>query len=125
MNKRIFFVAAGIAVIALAFNAGCAKDVGKLPVASPPVTVSFCDSISYNKHVKPIIATNCATPGCHNAGSVNGDYTTYAGLLIKVNNGSFKNRVFNANNPMPASGLLPKAQLDVLQCWLDKGALEN
>lgn len=125
MNKRIFFVAAGFAVMTLAFVTGCVKDVGKLPATSPPVAANFCDTISYSKHVKPIIANGCSTQGCHDNGSLNGDYTTYAGLLIKVNNGSFKSRVFNKNNPMPASGLLPKEQLDVLQCWLDKGALDN
>lgn len=103
----------------------CVKDVGKLPVATAPVTVGFCDSITYNKHIKPIITNNCAIPSCHIAGGTGtGNFTSFDELKEKVSSGKFKLRVMDKpnNNPMPASGQLPQAELDIIQCWLDKGA---
>lgn len=127
MNKRKL-LASTILVITLGlFLSNCDKKVGKLEGNTPPPAVGFCDTITFAKHIKPIINANCAIPSCHvSGGAGNGDLTTYSGLLVKVNNGSFKNRVFDSpNNPMPTSGKLPQKQLDLIKCWLDKGALND
>lgn len=93
-----------------------------------PKPLSECDpSLStFSGHVNPIIQTNCVLSGCHEAGSVNGDYTSYAGLKEKVDNGTFKNSVIDGNTPvMPQTGQLPDAELRVLECWLNNGAPNN
>jgi len=127
MTKTKFFATTALFSTFILLLFACDKKVGKLPQApvNPPVTAAFCDSITYTKHIKPIITANCATAGCHSSGSSFGDYSSFGGIQTKVNSGAFANRVFNKDNPMPASGLLPQAQRDVIKCWLDKGAPNN
>ena len=89
-----------------------------------PVT---CDvtNVTYSTDIVPIINTTCATSGCHVAGgSGPGDFTTYAGLKAKVDNGSFVNRVLVQKN-MPPSGPLSDCNEAKLQKWIDDGALNN
>lgn len=118
---------AGLFLSLVLVLSNCDKKVGKRPGTTPPPPVGFCDTITFAKHIKPIIDASCATPGCHvNGGGGSGDFTVYANILSKVNAGSFKMRVFDSpQNPMPASGMLPQKQLDLIKCWLDKGALNN
>ena len=85
-----------------------------------------CQPVSYARDVKPIIQQNCATSGCHVAGFPDGDFTQYAPLKAKVDNGSFKNSVIDWNAPkMPETQKLPENQLRILQCWLNANAPEN
>lgn len=145
MNKLTLVLAGATSIAVLAFIAGCEKKVGKLPEESqggqgtttsqppPPPPVGFCDTITYNKQVKKIISTSCAIPTCHvPGGSGNGDFTTHSGVSAKVSSGMFKMRVFDppagdpSIMPPPANGgKLPQAQLDIIKCWIDKGALND
>lgn len=79
---------------------------------------------SYSADIKPIIDGNCLSSGCHNSNSTNGDFTTYAGLKTKVDNGSIDSRVLQQKN-MPPSGALPLDQLKKIKCWLNSGAPNN
>lgn len=84
-----------------------------------------CSSISvkYTSYVSKILESRCTQTTCHGAGSSNGDYTTYNGVKAIVSNGAFERRVFDENpTVMPPGGSLPKATLDSLWCWLEKGA---
>ena len=85
-----------------------------------------CSKINanYSSSIKPIIEGNCLSSGCHNAGSVNGDFTTYDGLKAKVDNGSLDTRVIK-NKSMPPSGALHIDNLKRIKCWLNSGALNN
>lgn len=127
MNRFKFFVCCTVACCSALIFYACDKKVGELPKAPPPPAPGFCDTITFAKHIKPIIDQSCATPGCHvQGGGGSGDFATYSGVSAKVQTGSFKNRVFDSpNNPMPPSGKLPQAQLNLIKCWLDKGALNN
>lgn len=51
-------------------------------------------SYTYEADILPIMKTSCNTTGCHNSGSSNGDFTTYAGLKPLLDNGEFNQRVF-------------------------------
>ena|ERR1700746_3520921 len=103
----------------------CDNKKGLLP---PKITVSahdpYCDTITYSKNVVPITNATCATPHCHNAGSVNGDFTIYAGIKAKIDNGTFNNRVFVVKD-MPSTGPLTADQFKILQCWFNGGAPNN
>jgi len=123
MNKiKALFL--GISISILFVN--CEKKVGKTPAPVAPPQANFCDSIKFNKHIKSIILNNCATSGWHESGFPNGDFTSYSGLKLKVDNTTFKTRVFDSpNNPMPPSGMLAQSKLDSIKCWLDKGALND
>lgn len=92
--------------------------------------------ISYMNDIKPIITTYCFGLGnqhCHitvtNQGA-NGDFTTYAGLKAKVNNGSIASRVINPAGGMPPSystGPMPVSSVDKMkiQSWINNGAPNN
>ena len=80
-------------------------------------------SVKYTSYVSKILESRCTQTSCHAAGSSNGDYTSYNGIKAVVSNGAFERRVFDENpTVMPPGGSLPKATLDSLWCWLEKGA---
>ncbi len=123
---------AAISFIFLATTAtfiSCDKKVGKVPEKKVVVvTPSTCDSSTFSQKISPIISNSCTTSGCHDSGSGNGDFTSYSGLKVKVDNGSLKTRVFDTpDNPMPptGNGVLSNQQLTYIKCWLDNGAKNN
>ncbi len=81
-------------------------------------------SPSYNSEIKPIINANCISSGCHNAGSSNGDYTTYAGLKAVASTGTLESRVI-INKTMPPSGPLSLEDRKKIKCWISSGASNN
>ena len=84
---------------------------------------------SYMDDIKPIIDATCALAGCHVAGFVNGDYTTYEGLKSKVDNGSLSRRVVEDKDmpPPDTSGPteLTTVQIQLIHCWIEDGAPNN
>lgn len=121
MSKRV-----GLFLFSLCFCVlfSCTFEKGEILQPRVAPTKRLCDSlnITYSGVVSNIIETNCN--GCHGAGYSAGDFTNYAGLKLKVDNGSFKNRVFTLKN-MPISGPLSAETLEKIQCWLDAGAPNN
>jgi len=113
--------------VSFLFFVSCEKKVGKAQASTTTAPANLCDSIKYSKHIKPIIISNCSSnSGCHVSGFNKGDFTSYSGLKTKINDGSFKLRVFDSpNNPMPASGMLLQSKLDSIKCWLEKGSPNN
>jgi hypothetical protein len=108
---------------ALVVFLSCENKIGKL---EPKVVVSanMCDSIKYNANIKPIIINNCAIPTCHVPGGTgNGDFTNFSGVSTKAP--LFKNRINSSTNPMPPAGKMPQSKIDSIECWIDKGALNN
>lgn len=102
----------------------CTNDSAELP---PPV--------SYANDIFPIVQTHCFGTGgqsCHvtnsNMGS-NGDYTTYAGLKAKVDNGSLQIRALTPGGGMPPSysngPQLGAEDLRKLRVWVANGAPNN
>ena len=91
---------------------------------------SFCDTvnISYSGAIEPIIQAKCATPGCHVAGgSGSGDFTTYAGVLGKIqNNGPFLASIRQSPDaiPMPPAGSnqLRSCEVRKIELWIAAGA---
>lgn len=86
-----------------------------------------CDvsAITYANDVLPIINASCATTGCHvSGGSGPGDFTNYNDLKLKVDNGTFETRVLVDKN-MPPNTPLSNCDLQILQAWIDNGALNN
>jgi hypothetical protein len=99
------------------FANSCTKDDYKnLDCSTVPAT--------FLADVRPIINSNCVSSGCHPAGSGHGDFTSFAGIKGKVNNGSFAKEVL-VNKTMPSQGTLSLSDRQKLKCWIDNGALEN
>ncbi len=106
----------------------CSKYVGLDPTLQPKPFTLNCDSVKYSKHIKPIIDTKCATPGCHvGGGSGNGVFTDYNGVNAKVLNGTFKASVIDGvPRIMPQGGpRLHDTLIAKIKCWLDAGAPNN
>ena len=92
--------------------------------------------VSYLNDIRPILMTYCFGTGpqrCHvtntNQGA-NGDFTTYAGIKAKADNGSLEARVLNPLGGMPPSyttGPIPVTEEDKLKIryWIDAGAPNN
>lgn len=102
----------------------CAKEKG----SAPKDNSSACDTlnnITYTGVVDSIVNRACAVSGCHiPSGTGNGDFTSYAGVKSKVDNGSFKNRVLETKDMPPTNSgiILSDCEMKILQAWLNKGA---
>ncbi len=104
----------------------------------PPKPVTLCDTltVSFASEVMPIIQTNCAYSGCHEAGFAAGDFSTYTGLKGALDNGKMQNRVFDQKED-PNLGMPPNYapagnpqdltddELDILTCWVADGYPNN
>lgn len=107
---------------------GCTKDVGVNPNL---IQVNICDTISFSKHIKPIIISRCAS--CHNPTGSGGAYAdfqtdTYTGLKPKVDNGTFRGRAIDLTMmPTMPYGMSPMSAdtIAIIKCWLENGALNN
>jgi hypothetical protein len=88
--------------------------------------LDVCDTndVKYSTVIGPIIQANCATPGCHAGPSYTGDFSTYAGVKVRVDNGTFKSRVIDVH-AMPPVNKLSDCDYKRLKAWYDAGALDN
>lgn len=84
-----------------------------------------CTTVTFAGDIAPIVEASCATVGCHAAGSIVGDYTTYAGLEDRATNGDMEAAVLGSPPTMPKSGTLSQDELDKFKCWFDAGAPNN
>lgn len=118
MKKVLFFT-----ILSFILFFSCTKDVGKLAI-NP---YANCDTMSYTNDIAPIISANCSTtPGCHITGFTNGDFTSYGGIIPKIQSGAFFNRVLGPSRDMPDGGpVLADSLVQKLQCWINQGYPNN
>jgi hypothetical protein len=131
-KNKIIFGSLLFTIILIAVS--CEKKVGKLPAENAPATtttttggtVNMCDTITYTRHIKPIIDADCLH--CHNNNFQQGltNLSTYSLLKIKAEAGRIKARVIDGKpSYMPQDkGKLPAAKLDLISCWLSNGMKE-
>lgn len=89
-----------------------------------------CDTsmVTYAAHVVPLMAQHCNS--CHSTARADAGVVTdtHQGILATVNNGSFMGsmRYLAGFSPMPkGAAQLTNCDLDILQKWIDNGALQN
>lgn len=89
------------------------------------VTAVDCSTVSakFAADVQPIIASKCATSGCHDA-------SASGGVILQTHSqvSAKKDRVYARavlEKSMPTSGALPPAEIAKLKCWIDSGAPNN
>lgn len=122
-----------------------ACDNAELP---PSETPEFCEDIEvpfYNTNVGVILLESCAYVGCHvdNAVTPSTNFDTYDGiadyLSIDLNMSTFRSRVLEDLKDNPLLGMPPDAsqypnskkddltqeELEIMECWLDGGFLEE
>lgn len=106
------------------FIISCTSDKG--PVTET-IVMDDCDTTNgYVDGVEAIISANCNNAGCHDAGSSNGDFTTYEGVKLYADNGKLNNRVLVLQDmPLTPVAPLTESQKSVIKCWLTNGATEN
>lgn len=106
------------------FISSCTKDVGLNPDLIIK-EIGACDTVTFTKHIKPIIDNNCTS--CHSPlGGQSPDLTTYDLLKSQVDAGRIKARVIDQNpSVMPQGGALPANEINLIKCWLDAGAPNN
>jgi SprB repeat len=76
---------------------------------------------SYLNTVKPILDASCNLASCHSGGSR--DLTDFQNLKNRA--ASVKARTANKSMPPSGSSQLTQAQIDLIGCWVDDGALNN
>ena len=98
---------------------------------NPPELSFECEDVSFNTHVQPMLNASCATSSCHDG--------TYAPDLTEGNawnalRGGYINLI-NAEESVLihelATGSMPPGQrfsqdnIDIIQCWIESGGLNN
>ncbi len=99
----------------------CNKD--KLPPPQP----SDCAPIPvYEGQIKEIIDFNCSFAGCHDGSSdAPGDFTTYGGMLSRLNNGDIRERSIVIQDMPELPFSMSQEHFDSLKCWIDNGFPKN
>jgi hypothetical protein len=121
----------------------CKHDLVYCPLIKPVdtshhviVDTTHCDTcaagvISFTEDVLPILVSNCAKTGCHDATTqANGLITTNYQLLMSTSDisgnplgSNFWNSMSGGgDNAMPPAGPLTAPQLAIIQQWLQQGA---
>ncbi len=107
--------------IMLLILSSCSK--GYIPITETPPAPS--GPISYQTDIGPVIASRCL--GCHNTNDPQGNLTleNYSQVRNSAENGTLIQRINDAANPMPRSGLMPAATRMLFDEWVSNGYLEN
>jgi len=85
-------------------------------------TTSTPVDVKYGTDIQPLIATRCASPGCHATSGQFPDLTSHAKLVNNLNRVEVRAIV---QKSMPASGPLSSADITKLKSWIDAGAKNN
>jgi hypothetical protein len=105
-------LAGGAYTIVVKDNIGC----------QTTVTSQVLNGTTFSGEIKAIIDTKCAISGCHNGD--NGaarNWTVFDNIKAKA--AGIKSRT--SDKSMPKTGSLTQAQIDLIACWVDDGALNN
>jgi hypothetical protein len=84
------------------------------------LSLQLFSGISFKASIKPIIEKSCAISNCHD-GTGNVDFNNFQNL--KNNPKDVKARTQSRN--MPKTGSLTDAEIKLIACWVDEGALNN
>ena len=113
-----------VVVALIAIMIGCTKELGKVPPPPPPVPEA-CDTITYTKHIEPIIKSKCIS--CHGPVAPSGQVTlgSYSEVKVVSDNGKLFGVIIKGPPdyewmPYGTSGL-PQAQKELFQCWMNNG----
>jgi len=108
----------------LALMSSCYYDKEELlyPGSNIPVDCSTV-SAKFGADVAPIISSQCATSGCHDATAAGGivlqNYSQISAAKDRIQTRALTEKT------MPPAGPLPAAQINAIQCWINSGAPNN
>ena len=84
-------------------------------------TTATGPTVSFARDIKPLIETKCAISGCHAATFNFPTLENYT--QIEQNKSRVNSNVQSGS--MPQNGPLPQNQKDLIQTWINEGALNN
>jgi uncharacterized membrane protein len=119
--KNLMYV---FGIVIMLFN--CSSSSDDEPTPNPNPNPNPTGKITYNGNIKSVMSANCTS--CHGSPTTNSapmSLTTYSQVKSAVETRGLINRINNANNPMPQSGLMTQTNRDLIQQWVDDGLLEN
>jgi hypothetical protein len=97
----------------------------------PPTGGSTCETgnVTFSNTVTTLIATNCATAGCHAGSSPTGiNLSTYAGIAAIANSGKLMASITHSGSASAMPKGLPKLDdctIAKIKKWVDDGAPNN
>ncbi|WP_442267715.1 hypothetical protein ACSIGC_08630 [Tenacibaculum sp. ZS6-P6] len=96
-------------------------------VPSDETPIDPVEKITYEKDVKGIINSSCATTNCHDAVNPTAGLalTNFNNVRNAAENGNLFGRINNSASPMPPSGLLPSSTRNIISQWRADGYLEE
>jgi hypothetical protein len=108
----------------LGLSPGCSYD--KIEIEPEACTETY----TFNDQIGEIISRNCSYPGCHDGASGNpGNFIFYAGVVSRVTNGQFADRVLNQRDMPPSNATGPTeltdSEINELNCWIEQGYPEE
>ena len=82
-------------------------------------------TVTYQTHISSVISNSCI--GCHGGSNPKGNLLleSYTQVRSATENGTLIQRINDATDPMPTSGLLPAQTRALFDEWVQNGYLEN
>lgn len=107
---------AGVYSITVKDNVNCTTTITE--------TILSSTTVSYSGDIFPILQTNCIKSGCHNGDNgADRNWSTFSN--VKANAQGIKTRTGNRSMPKDNPSALTQAQIDMIACWVDSGAMDN
>ena len=112
-----------ILLMSILLATGCSTS--EVPLDELPIDP--IEPVTYEKDVKNIINSSCATANCHDdiSPAVGLALTSYNLVRNAALNGNLFGRINNTASPMPPTGLLPLSTRQLIGRWADDGYLEE
>lgn len=80
------------------------------------------DPVRFATHIAPIIQTNCAISGCHAAGGLSPELSSYE--KVKARAADVRQETGAGQMPPPSSGKsLSKEEIQQIACWVEQGMI--
>ncbi|CAL2102779.1 conserved exported protein of unknown function [Tenacibaculum sp. 190130A14a] len=119
-TKSLLFLAFSICISLTS----CSSDSDASP--SGPVNPTPTAKTTYDKDVKTVINSSCATASCHDAVAPTGGLplTNFTQVKNAAQNGNLIARINSSSNPMPPTGRV-QSIINLINNWKDDGYLEN
>ncbi|MCB0642404.1 MAG: hypothetical protein KDC44_12225 [Phaeodactylibacter sp.] len=77
---------------------------------------------TYESDIKPIVDNTCAYSGCHVSGFGFGDFSSYEGMLSRLENGAIEQQTIFTDEMPPKNAIGPNEltteEKELLQCWI-------
>jgi mono/diheme cytochrome c family protein len=82
--------------------------------------VACAEPVVFTTHIAPIIQTNCAISGCHAAGGISPELTSYE--KVKARAADVRHETGSGEMPPSYSNKnLSQEQIDKIACWVEQG----